>query len=264
MLSGQLRKASAPFNTPKLTGILADLSHSYANQDERSRFGMRIAHDERSESYSSFIVGVVKDKRYRILTAPTNKENVLIPIAKDDVWLCRLFNTTTVFRFMGRVLKVGYDPIPYIHMELPKEVERRMVRRQPRALASLAASLHQVDGDPAVVVDISVSGVRLAVPVSTQLQKSAIVPLFITIPMLDRCFQVAVNAKITANFGANDRRYPEVHFYGAQFEELNDTAALVLHGYVQEQLAEELSRLSRALAIEAAYEASMEAWLSKK
>ncbi len=263
-LSGRHPTSDNAPDAPHITGVLADLWHSYAKFDERSRFGMRIARDERGQSFPSFIVGVVKDKRYLILTAPANKDNVLMPIAKDEVWLCRLFNTTTVFRFMGRVLKVGYDPMPYVHIELPKNVERRMVRKQPRALSSLPATLHRADGDPAIIVDVSVSGVRFAVPADTPLEKYSVVPLFINISMLDRVFQLVINAKITATFGANDSKFRTVHFYGAQFEELDEIASLVLHGFVQEQLAEELGRLSRALAIEAAYEASMEAWLNQK
>jgi len=250
--------------TPNITGTLADLWRNYANYDGRARFGMRLARDERAESYPSTIVGVIKDKRYMIVGAPANKENVLLPIAKDEIWLCRLFNATTVFSFQSRVLKVGYNPAPYVHIELPKSVERRMLRKHPRAVASLAATLHWPNGDPAVIVDVSVSGVRLAVPTATQLKVGAVVPLFVDVAMLDKLFQLRLGIKITATFGASDSAYPDVHFYGAQFVDIDETATLVLHGYVQEQLAAELDRQSRAMVIEAAYEESMEAWLNKK
>ena len=248
----------------KITGSLADLCRAYANYEERSRFGMRIARDERGESHPTNVIGVVNEKRYLILSAPVNKENVLIPMAKDEMWLCRLFNASTVFRFIGRVLKVAYEPLPYVHIELPKAIERRMVRRRPRALSNLAATLNKPDGDPCVVVDISVSGVRLALPAETQLQKNSAATLFVSIPMLERIYQLQVDIKITAAFGAGDPKYPNIHFYGAQFEELDDTAVLIVHCYVQAQLAEELDRLSRVLAIEAAYEASTDAWLNKR
>jgi hypothetical protein len=260
-LAGDATKGAA---TPTISGTLAELCRSYANYDERSRFGMRISRDERAESFPAFVVGVVNEKRYLILSAPVNKDNVLLPIAKDEVWLCRLFNATTVFRFMGRILKVAYEPFPYIHVELPKSIERRMVRKQPRALASLAATLHDSDGDPAIIVDISVSGVRLAVSAATPLQKNSVLPLNIVITMLGRPFHLTINTRITATFAAADPKFPDVHFYGARFENLNETATLVLHGYVQEQLAAELDRLSRVLAIEAVYEASAETWLANR
>jgi hypothetical protein len=260
-LAGDAKKGAA---TPAFSGTLADLCRSYANYDERSRFGMRIGRDERAESYPAFVLGVVNEKRCLILSAPVNKENVLLPIVKDEIWLCRLFNATTVFRFLGRILKVAYEPIPYIHVELPKSIERRMVRKQPRALASLAATLHDAGGEPAIIVDISVSGVRLAMKKDMPLQKNTVVPLLISITMLGRPYHLTINTKITATFGAADPKFPDVHFYGARFEFLNEIAALVLHGYVQEQLATELDRLSRVLAIEAVYEASAETWLANK
>ena len=250
--------------TPPVQGPLASLCRSYANYEERSRFGMRIARDERSESYPAFVMGVVKDKRYLILSAPVNKENVLIKMVKDEVWLCRLFNATTVFRFAGKVLKVAFEPVPYVHVELPKTVERRMVRKQPRALASLAATLYSAGGEPAVIVDISVSGVRLAVDAGYPLQKDTVVPLHINVSMLDQLYQLTIPARITATFGVGDDHFPNVHFYGAQFEDLSEHATLVLHGYVQEQLAKELDRLSRVLAIEDAYVASGEEWLNRR
>jgi hypothetical protein len=260
-LVGDATKGAA---LPAISGSLAEVCRSYANFDERSRFGMRIGRDERAESYPAFVIGVVNDKRYLILSAPVNNENVLLPIVKDELWLCRLFNATTVFRFMGRVLKVAYEPIPYIHMELPKSIERRMVRKQPRALSSLAATLHYPDGDPAIIVDISVSGARLAVKSTTPLQNNSVIPLFTDINILNRLYPLHISAKITATFGAADPKFPNVHFYGAQFTNLDATTTLVLHGYVQERLTEELDRLSRVLAIEAVYEASAETWLAKK
>jgi len=258
-LAGDATKGAAP---PAISGPLAELCRSYANYEERSRFGMRIGRDERAESYPAFVIGVVNEKRYLILSAPVNKENVLLPLVKDELWLCRLFNATTVFRFMGRILKVAYEPIPYIHVELPKTIERRMVRKQPRALASLAATLDDADGEPAIIVDISVSGVRLAVRATTPLEKNSTVPLLINITILKRLYPMRIIARITATFGAADPKFPHVHFYGAQFANLDSLTSLVLHGYVQEQLAAELDRLSRVLAIEAVYEASAETWLA--
>jgi hypothetical protein len=254
---------TASAQTP-ITGTLADLRRRYANDDDRSRFGLRIARDERSESFQSFVIGVVNDKRIVILTAPSNKDGSVVPINKDEVWLCRLFNATTVFRFMGKIVKFAREPLPHLHVELPKNIERRMVRRQPRALSTLSAALHKPDGPPGIIVDISVSGVRLAVEAATKLEKNAAVPICMSISMLDRIFQLSINGRITATFGASDTTFPDVHFYGVQFEDLNETAMLVLHAFVQEQLTQELDRLSRVLAIEAAFEAAPAAAPKKK
>lgn len=246
---------AAPPTLRAVVGALADLRQQYCNDDDRSRFGLRIAKDETSESFGAFVIGVVNDKRYVILTSPVDKQGKLVPIVPNEIWLCRLFNATTVFRFMGRVIKVTGEPLPHLHIELPPNIERRTVRRQPRALCALAATLRRPDGSPAIIIDISTSGVRLAVDIAAKLEKGALVPICTTIKMLDRLFELTLNGRVTAAFGASDPRFPGVHFYGMQLEDVNESAALVLHAYVQEQLTHEFDRLSRVLAIESAYDA---------
>lgn len=229
---------------------LAQLSRRYANLEERSRFGLRIARDENAESYVSFVIGVVNEKRSLILAAPKDKAGQLVPMAQDEEWLCRLFNATTVYRFVAKVLKVASEPVPYLHIELPKSIEKRMVRKQPRALTSLNATIHKSAGERGVIVDMSVSGVRIALSSSVRLAKGTLVQLFTSIPMLDRSFRLSLATKVSAAYGATDHDFPDINFYGLQFEEINETAILVLNGYVYSQLTDELDRLSRVLAIE--------------
>jgi hypothetical protein len=247
-----------------ITGALAELRDHYANSEERSRFGLRIGRDERSESFASFVVGVINEKRYLILSTPVSKGGLLVPISRDEVWMIRLFNATTVFRFKSRVVKVALDPVPHLHIELPQIIERRMVRRQPRALASLPAALHRPNGPGAVIVDISTNGVRLAAEATTSLQKDAVVPICTTVAMMDREFPLTLTGRITATFGATDANYPSVNFYGVQLEDVNDTAALVLHAFVHEQLTLELDRLGRVLAIESVSDNGLVPFMPKK
>jgi hypothetical protein len=257
--------AQLPIPPPTvITGILAELRDRYATSEERSRFGLRIGRDERSESFASFVVGVINEKRLLILSTPVSKGGLLVPIAKDEVWMIRLFNATTVFRFKSRVVKVALDPVPHLHIELPENIERRMVRRQPRALASLSAALHRPNGPGAIIVDISTNGVRLAVEATTSLEKDALIPICTTVTMMDREFPLTLTGRITATFGATDANFPSVNFYGVQLEEVNDNAALVLHAYVHEQLAQELDRLGRVLAIESVSDNGLVPMIPKK
>jgi hypothetical protein len=246
-----------PPGAPKPDPLEA-LQRQYANLERRSRFGLRIARDEKSPSYPSTVIGVVSDKRYLILTAPTAEDGSPVAIAKGETWVCRLFNATTVFRFSASVLKVAHEPFPYLYVELPSAIERRMVRKQPRALAALKARLDRPDGRKAVVTDISVTGVRLAVAATTSLSKDSAVLLHADIGMMERTFKLALALRIGPEFGAADSAHPSVHFYGAMFENLSDNSKLVLQGYVHAQLSEELDRLSRVLAIEEAFKASQE------
>lgn len=253
--------ADAQVQLPPAAQSLLDLRERYNDTEGRSRFGLRIARDEKAESFPATVIGVVNDKRYLILTWPTGKDGHQVPMREGEVWLGRLFNATTVFRFLGTVLKVSQAPVPHLHLGLPANIERRMVRRQPRALSALRAALKTRDGEIAIVVDLSVSGARIAVNAATTLTKDARVELFTTVGMVDNLFELHLTGKVSASFGVADPEFPEVRFYGVHFEGLSETATLVLHGYVHEQLVEELDRLGRVLVIEATYNQTPESWL---
>jgi hypothetical protein len=243
---------------------LLDLRDRYNDLEGRSRFGLRIARDEKAESVPATVIGVVNDKRCLILTWPIGKDENPVPIREGEVWLARLFNATTVFRFLGTVLKVAQAPIPHLHLGLPANIERRMVRRQPRALSALRATQQTRDGDIAIIVDLSVSGARIAVNAATTLTKDARVDLFTTVGMVDNLFELHLTGKVSASFGVADSDFPDVRFFGVQFDGLSETAMLVLHGYVHEQLVDEFDRLSRVLAIESAYNQTPGSWLGSK
>jgi hypothetical protein len=82
--------------------------------------------------------------------------------------------------------------------------------------------------------------------------------------MMDREFPLTLTGRITATFGATDANYPSVNFYGVQLEDVNDTAALVLHAFVHEQLTLELDRLGRVLAIESVSDNGLVPFMPKK
>ena len=66
------------------------------------------------------------------MTAPARADNALAPISNGQVWFCRMFSSTSVFRFRGAILKVAFEPYPHLHVLVPEVIEKRNIRRTPR------------------------------------------------------------------------------------------------------------------------------------
>ena len=160
---------------------------------------------------------------------------------------CRWFNPTTAFRFKASILKLAFEPIPLLYLELSEEVERKIARRLPRALMNVHAMLRRPDPVEALVLDLSVGGARLAVDRDVPIAVNERVQLNIRPRLLERSFLLTIDCSVTAVPGATDSKHPEIQFIGVEFHDLNEHDLLIVHACVQEQLAHEADWLTQVL-----------------
>jgi hypothetical protein len=227
---------------------LTALNRDYSNVALRARCGVKIAPKETGESYLCWVIGVSQENRGLVMTAPARPDKALAPISKGQVWFCRMFSSTSVFRFRGAILKVAFDPYPYLHILVPEVIEKRLIRQLPRALVSLQATLFIPDSHFASVVDLSVGGARVAVDKKLELDVRQPLQLGISIDVLGKTQELRLQAKVAVVYGVVDTRHPSVAFYGLAFEGLDERLTFMLHGYVQQQLAREYDSLGQVLA----------------
>ena len=227
---------------------LTALNRDYSNISQRSRCGVKIAPRETGESYFCWVIGVSQENRGLVMTAPARPDKALAPISKGQVWFCRMFSSTSVFRFRGAILKIAFDPYPYLHILVPEVIEKRLIRQLPRALVSLQATLTVPASHFATVVDLSVGGARVAVDRKLELDVGHPVHLYLTIEVLGRAQELRLQAKVAVVYGVIDTRHPSIAFYGLAFEGLDERLTFMLHGYVQQQLASEYDGLGQILA----------------
>lgn len=228
---------------------LTALRREYANVAQRTRYGIKMAPKETGDSYLCWTIGLSQENRCLVMTAPVRPDNSLAPISKGQVWFCRLTSGTQVYRFRGAILKVAFDPYPYLHVMVPNTIEERLVHKLPRALVSLPATLAAGATQPVTIVDISVGSARIAIDRGCVLEIGAAVQLGVQIDFLGRRQMLTLPAKITEAHGAVDSRHPGVAFYELSFEGLDERVILMLHGFVQQQLAAEYDGLSQVLAL---------------
>ena len=227
---------------------LTALNRDYSNIALRARCGVKIAPKETGESYLCWVIGVSHENRCLVMTAPARPDKALAPITKGQVWFCRMFSSTTVFRFRGAILKVAFEPYPYLHILVPEVIEKRLIRQLPRALVSLQGTLVTPEAHQITIVDLSVGGARVGVDKSLALEVGASVQLDTTIEVLGRQQELRLPAKVATVYGVADTRHPGIAFYGLAFEALEERIVLMLHGYVQQQLASEYDELGQVLA----------------
>ncbi len=227
---------------------LTALNRDYANIAQRARCGVKIAPRETGESYLCWVIGVSQENRGLVMTAPSRADKGLAAISKGQVWFCRMFSSTSVFRFRGAILKVAFDPYPYLHILVPEVIEKRLIRQLPRALVSLQATLLCPESNFASVVDLSVGGARVAVDKRVVLDVGHPVELGMSLEVLGRVEELRLKAKVAVVYGVVDTRHPGIAFYGVAFAGLDERLTFLLHGYVQQQIASEYDGLGQVLS----------------
>jgi c-di-GMP-binding flagellar brake protein YcgR len=224
------------------------LAKNYGDAAQRARFSLSISPGDGAQSYTVWVLGVVRDKRHLIVTAPTTATNALIAVIKGHSLMCRWVNPTTAFRFKATILKIAFEPIPVLYLELPNDVERKIARRLPRALMNLHAVLRRPESLEALILDLSVGGARLALARDEVLTLQQRCQVSLRPRMLERSFLLTLDCTVTSLMDATDAEHPDVQFIGVEFHDINEHDLLILHACVQEQLAHEADWLTQVLS----------------
>jgi hypothetical protein len=225
---------------------LSGLQKDYGAASAGRRLALTVASDDSDESHSTWVIGV--HNQSIILTAPRRPNGSLVSVAVGQVWHCRAFQMTSAFRFRSAVIKVVFEPFPHVHIEAPQHVERRTVRGRPRAAVYLRVSLEAPQSAPAVMVDLSLSGGRLALEQGIKLKQGDALRIAMKLELIESQFELSLKASVIADFGASDGRHPKVAFYGIKFDSLSELEKLVVHSFVSGQLAMELNSLWQMLS----------------
>jgi len=226
---------------------LEAFARGYGGAFERSRIKLLVTPGESDKSFPVTMLGVLAKRRYLIVSAPTTADGSLIAVFKGLTLNCRWFNASTAFVFQATITKVIFEPEPLLYLKLSNRTSRRAVRTLPRALVNLPAALRSDSVLTAMVVDLSVTGARVAVTRGNALQLGQSFELSIKPHILDRDFLLTIPCKVATAAEPGPADHPEIVFHGVKFDELTDHDLLVLQAYVQECLMNEMDVLAHVL-----------------
>lgn len=200
-------------------------------------------------TYTVPVLGSIGDPPVLIVSAPAGPDGGLLAVIKGQALYGRWLSATTVFRFRATILRLAFEPLPLVYLEVPAKIESRPFRRKPRVATTLGA-MFAADGRTyeSLIVDLSTSGARIALADPITLEKGARVELTFRLTLLENDFLLKVPCVLTGKAGQPDSQHPGIEYYGLDFQELSQFDQLLLHGAVQERLAEGNDWLSHLLS----------------
>ncbi len=240
-----------PFHITLMSSVprnaLEIFSRDFGDVHTRSRVNILISPNESDKTFSISVLGVLSARRYLIVSAPTTVDGSLIAVFKGQTLTCRWFNASTAFLFTANITKILFEPEPLLYLRLADRLSRRAVRNLPRALVKLPAVIKTTGVIQCLVVDLSVTGARIAIVHDSELHIGQQVELSVKPRVLDQDFLLRINSTVMTHAEPAPSSFPYIVFYGVKFDHLEDMDMLVLQAYVQECLMNETDSLAHVL-----------------
>ncbi|MGC3981726.1 MAG: flagellar brake domain-containing protein [Steroidobacteraceae bacterium] len=219
----------------------------FAADQAQSRVGIRMARNDAADNHACWIMGA-DEQHGLIITAPMQADGTMLPIAVGEQWVFRLLYLTAACRFAGTIASVQTQSVPLLTVSLPKQVEMRHIRSSPRVGACLHASLKIGRDLPALITDLSVGGVCVAIAGKQgSLRLGQKLMLSFTLRVLNTDYSFKVPAVVMNLRSDRIDKYPDLLFAGLKIEAQSDMERLVLHSYVFERSVKDFNPLWKTL-----------------
>ena len=228
--------------------MLEAFAKVHGSTHDRSRFSLTITPTGSERSFAVVALGVLPAKRELIVSAPKTPDGSLIAAYQGLLLRCSWFNASALFRFDATIAKVVFDPEPLLYLRLAEQTQRRAVRTVPRALVNLPAVVRTPAVESVLLVDLSISGARIAIlkdialPVGHELELSVKPTLQLDLDVL-----LTVKCTVVGEPEPASRDFPDIVFRGLKFNNVTERDLLVMHAYVQQNLVEEMDNLAHVL-----------------
>ena len=230
--------------------MLEAFAKAHGDTHVRSRFTMTIVPTGSDRTFPVVSLGILPAKRELIVSAPKTPDGALIAVYQGLSLRCTWLNASALFRFDATITKVVFEPEPLLYLRLAEQTQQRSVRTVPRALVNLPAVVRTPTVETVLLVDLSITGARVAIlkdtdlPIGHQLEMSIKPKL-----MLQMDLDVMLNIKCTVMGEAEPASadFPGVVYRGLKFTEVSERDLIVLHAYVQQNLVNEMDSLAHVL-----------------
>lgn len=226
---------------------LQRLAAASSDMHRRARRVLTVTPANSQRSFDVSLLGVLSVRRCLLISAPATADGSLIAISRDSTLACRWFNPMASFEFTATVANLLFEPVPIIVLAELRKIVRQQLRGQARALTSMGGSLRAPDPLPALIVDLSLGGARIATTTNLALPEGARLELSLRPRLIDKEMLLSLTGTLAHKLGQCDADHPDIWFYGVHFEGLDEYSTLVLQSLIQERLVAELDFVSALL-----------------
>lgn len=205
---------------------------------------LEFVEDEQRGRYYVKIVGF-REGHSLIVSTPTAGGSPLL-IRENQSFVARMLAANQVFGFNCTVLRSNMFPYPYLHLSYPTTMEKVRVRQVQRVDVDVIASVQndcpeKSFAEPLSVVlkDLSTSGAMIRseiilgeiddpLTISTRVQIDEIGEQYLSAKAIIR----SVNQREEEDINGGGQ-----YSHGVEFLEMDQETALIVHGYVYQQIA---------------------------
>jgi hypothetical protein len=196
------------------------------------------------ERFMVKVVGYLKGVSL-IVTTPTSANGTCLQLLEGEKVVMRSFSGQNIFAFPCTVVLACKRPYEYLHLSFPDVIQGVMIRKAPRVRTKITAAVQNTTShnagarDSALISNISADGAAL----------EARHPLGKRGDILNLVFQVnlhkidallSVNGVVRTATSAEDIELPgqEITRYGIEFQSLQASDLIILHGMVYQKIVE--------------------------
>ena len=177
----------------------------------------------------------VKPNSSVLITAPqTGKDKIYFVREGQNVTL-RFMVKNVVSGFATRVMLTRGQPYPYLHLDIPKDIQTVEVRKEVRVETEISATVinktHESPALTAKIMNMSCSGMRV---VSTAKIAKLNNKVNITMPLIIHDVERLVTMDCEVSYVKDDD--DSEYVYGLNIEEIDDDDELVIRGYIYQEL----------------------------
>ncbi len=199
-----------------------------------------VGHDERK--FAARVIGYLPGGSV-IISTPRVDGKVML-VREGQPLVVRMMSGRNCYAFNSQIVHSALRPYPHLHLAYPSELEKIVVRKAVRVRARLPVSLsHPVPGDPsrmqdsrAVIEDISTAGALVSSDRPIAAAEDLLV-ITARVPVAGVEKYMKLNALVRSVREQHDEAGEIVAWhYGVEFQMIEEMDAILLHGYVYEQM----------------------------
>jgi len=222
---------------------------SYENLATRARSTLEVRIGNSDQPYKVQLLGVMSLRAPSLITtAPMTVTKQLLAVQRGTRMTCSWDGPGYKCDFNATVSNLVFEPAPIVYLGELHGIKQSRERTFARAVVSLPAAVRVPRLMPVLVTDLSVGGALVASAETFRLTVGQRVEVSLRLKLLNREYTLAIPASVAALPGNLDTAHPQVDFMALKFLELDEQTQLILNGYVNGRLAEEVDLLSRTLA----------------